>query len=392
MQQPLRIEPLFAHIPQAAVVGTSSWTAWRPGDSVRSMRPGVGGACNWQQYIAPIPVHNQGAGRCKPSMLQGGSPPCGRIWKRRSNPLTGQRGAAWERPSTPEECSSACCINATGACVFHPHAPRSLACLRDVADDIYVSGSIAGRPTDAAGGPVELPLHYNPDCAGLASLWGGGGLATGLFVDVGANIGTCTLHMLLATAATVVAFEPSPTNLFFLTKSVAAVPNIRPHRIMVYPLAMGMNQNQSTSTLFRSPNNAGNSMVGRFVADRRAQKPIVEGALVWALDAVLWPDRNSAPPCIQLLKVDTQGMECKVLEGARALLASGAVQTLSAELDERRLRRNGCSKKELQDKMLSFGMVRISDRDYGLDKIAQLQTGHPRHCRQVTESHAVQHA
>ena len=31
-----------------------------------------------------------------------------------------------------------------------------------------------------------------------------------LFVDAGANVGACTMHMLLATSAKVAAFEPGP--------------------------------------------------------------------------------------------------------------------------------------------------------------------------------------
>ena len=40
-----------------------------------------------------------------------------------------------------------------------------------------------------------------------------------LFVDAGANVGACTLHMLLSTSAKVVSFEPSGSNLFYASSS-----------------------------------------------------------------------------------------------------------------------------------------------------------------------------
>eukprot|EP00966_Prymnesium_polylepis_P181525 4204620-Prymnesium_polylepis.1 len=47
-----------------------------------------------------------------------------------------------------------------------------------------------------------------------------GGDKLDVVVEVGANIGACTLQLLLHTNATVLAFEPSPLNLFHLTESL----------------------------------------------------------------------------------------------------------------------------------------------------------------------------
>ena len=43
----------------------------------------------------------------------------------------------------------------------------------------------------------------------------------GVLLEVGANIGACTVELLMRTRARVVAFEPSAKNLFYLTRSIS---------------------------------------------------------------------------------------------------------------------------------------------------------------------------
>ena len=59
--------------------------------------------------------------------------------------------------------------------------------------------SICLRPEDDLLSAAILKDGHWFECADLPSLLGGGGL----FVDVGANLGACTLHMLVATGARV---------------------------------------------------------------------------------------------------------------------------------------------------------------------------------------------
>ena len=75
---------------------------------------------------------------------------------------------------------------------------------------------------------------YWPECADLPALYERSARALAaeairrprsavpgppLFVDAGANVGACTLHMLLSTSAKVVSFEPGPGNLFYASSS-----------------------------------------------------------------------------------------------------------------------------------------------------------------------------
>ena len=62
-------------------------------------------------------------------------------------------------------------------------------------------------------------LGHFPDCDWLVKAWRShddpetrGERQPDTFVDAGANIGACSLEMLLRTDARVVAFEPSPVN------------------------------------------------------------------------------------------------------------------------------------------------------------------------------------
>lgn len=88
-----------------------------------------------------------------------------------------------------------------------------------------------------------------------------------IFVDVGSNIGACTFT-LLAAGATVIAFEPTPSNLFYLTQTVAINRNAHPdwvNRLIVFPVGLG--DEASFSRVYPEPGNAGNAVIGRPVLD-----------------------------------------------------------------------------------------------------------------------------
>ena len=129
----------------------------------------------------------------------------------------------------------------------------------------------------------------------------------GVFLELGANIGACTLAVLMQTEATVIAFEPSPANLFYLTSSIAEAARQRADvvsRVVVFPLAADA-RNRTTSTLYAARGNAGNSVVGMAIKDTPQQDMkttfTIHGTRV---SSVLPPGLS-----IDLLKVDVQGFE-----------------------------------------------------------------------------------
>ena len=127
------------------------------------------------------------------------------------------------------------------------------------------------------------------ECDGLAELWnrrstGGPANASDVFIDVGANLGACTLHLLMKSSARAIVFEPSPANLFHLTESLhRAARDERAQRnrikrserlplserIVVLPFAAG--DAFASLTLFAAQGNAGNSVLGVPIADHDGQ-------------------------------------------------------------------------------------------------------------------------
>ena len=69
-------------------------------------------------------------------------------------------------------------------------------------------------------------------------------------LEVGGNIGACSMEVLLRTDARLIIFEPSFTNLYYLTRTLQAAHRHSPHldlahRVVVFPIGLG---NESSST------------------------------------------------------------------------------------------------------------------------------------------------
>jgi FkbM family methyltransferase len=135
---------------------------------------------------------------------------------------------------------------------------------------------------------------------------------TGVLVEVGSNI---------------VAFEPSPSNLFYLTRSLRMAAERLPditNRVVVLPLGVG-DQAQSSVPFYVEANNSGNSVLGRAftsvcprddAACWQATMLKVEGSRVKVETlAHIFPDGLGR--AARVLKLDAQGWECKILQGLR---------------------------------------------------------------------------
>lgn len=89
-----------------------------------------------------------------------------------------------------------------------------------------------------------------------------------IFVDVGANIGSCTL-LLSSNGVRSCSFEPSASNLFYFTSSLFHGPASTRALTEVYPIALG--EHRAVSTLFSQAGNLGNSVVGKPVGEEDSQ-------------------------------------------------------------------------------------------------------------------------
>jgi len=191
---------------------------------------------------------------------------------------------------------------------------------------------------DVMGNSIRTDGRWK-DCDELLPVWRGAN-ASGLFVDIGANIGTCTLLM-LAEGARVVAFEPLPANLHYLTRSLFLQPESQWRaRLSLYPLGVG--RSASEHTAFSQSDNAGNTVLDVPVhAAQNHDRPVT--VRVARLDDVLWPDAREPPPLVSLAKIDIQGYEMEALGGARRLLEARAIRAIHTEVSVEHLRAQNTS-------------------------------------------------
>lgn len=203
------------------------------------------------------------------------------------------------------------------------------------------------------------------DCVMLRRLWHAptaDGRRGGIFLEVGANIGACTLEFLLMTDAHIIAVEPSPYNLFHLTRTLRIAASRNPalaSRVAV--LTLGAGDRSIRDAILRTPHsNAGNSQIETDTEEGVSMGNFTQQVVrVEPLDTI-FPARSLSS--VRLLKIDTEGYECNVLRGARQLLSSGVVQRITAEVNPGMLQRAGCSRSRLHRELLASGLYNISLR------------------------------
>jgi len=155
-----------------------------------------------------------------------------------------------------------------------------------------------------------------------------------VYLDAGANMGALTLQMLARKdVGQVIAFEPSPRNLYHLTASLLASGH-GPPRALIYNQALG--NKTGVQRCFALPGNADNTLVRAATPGMNEQAAMTPGARyvdvgrthITRLDDLLPPLPSLY---VHLLKIDVEGLDLEVLRGARVLLASGSVNGLRVE-------------------------------------------------------------
>lgn len=201
-----------------------------------------------------------------------------------------------------------------------------------------------------------------PDCDILKNIWGRRrsiGNRNEIFVDVGANIGSCSLLM-AAHGAHVFSFEPQPSNLYYFKKSLSK--SYLSNTIELYEIGVGnVPLNTTNSSEY---GNQGNSIVGNISVD--VGKSLSQGNTNFAsypirietLDSIFARFyKSNHAPIISLMKMDAQGFETKVLEGAKALLTHKRIKIIKTELAPAFLQTQGSSASELCQRLEDYGFV-----------------------------------
>lgn len=211
------------------------------------------------------------------------------------------------------------------------------------------------------------PAQWHSHCEELVTRWRDVDTPH-VFLDVGANIGVCTLMMLARTNASVVAVEPSHANLFYLMSSLRARASEGPARVYVLP--QGAGNTTARERMYRAAHNAGNSVVGMsspLVRDHATQDMHESFDVdIAPLDDVPFLKGRRVP----LVKMDVQGFECRALRGMRRLLST--TRALRVELADRWLRAQGCSAAEAiavlhELNFSAVGPTRCAMSRYGCD-------------------------
>jgi FkbM family methyltransferase len=213
---------------------------------------------------------------------------------------------------------------------------RNLAAhLRRVATDERLrSAAVTYGRLDYPKAPIYLRLTSRPEFHRLKSCekepwtvrWLEEHLEPGqVLYDVGANVGAYTLlAAVIAPDVRVVSFEPSPANFAALCDNLQL--NAVAGRVTPIPLALG--DRPRSIRIDSSATTAGTSP--RFDS---TQTPEAATALVDRLDDIV---ERFDLPTPDHLKLDVDGGELEVLDGAQRLLADGEIRSLMVELDRER--------------------------------------------------------
>ena len=165
-----------------------------------------------------------------------------------------------------------------------------------------------------------------------------------VFVDVGANIGYFTLlaASLVKKTGRVLAFEPSPYASARLAETIATN-----HISQVTLRVLALGAKSSTLPLYL-PSQSGNHSPTMLANEGGA--PIAVN--VRRLDDCL---KECGVENVDFMKVDVEGFEPHVLEGANTFLSQGRIRAILCEFNEVWLQKNGSSKEQLLQILTSYG-------------------------------------
>ena len=196
-----------------------------------------------------------------------------------------------------------------------PGIPSTPMCVYPRDRDQYVSGRI-------------IDSGRWPDCDRLTTILREEPESTNkVHVEIGAQIGSCVMQVLLTTDATVYAFEPHPVNLFYLTSTLMNLDESYRNRVHLFPIALGAET--GSSKIYMHPSNAGNAQVQKSGATVRKGETKV---MIERLDDILDDGIK-----ITQMKMDAQGFECFIVDGMPQALRN--TKNLVFEVEEVQVRR-----------------------------------------------------
>lgn len=207
-------------------------------------------------------------------------------------------------PPRPTDIARSTNVASKGLLVLCPFADHDVLC--DPADDKIAATLIAGRPYQRR--------HID---AALVILEQAGRLAPGgLFLDIGANIGTMTLYaMRSGRFSGAIALEPEPKNYAILVRNVA----LNGLSVEVETIAAAAGAEAGEAPLNLAARNRGAHSLAPLLRATETGETI--DVPVMTADQALARSRAHQP--VTLVKIDVEGHELAVLEGMTGLLGRG---------------------------------------------------------------------
>jgi len=172
-----------------------------------------------------------------------------------------------------------------------------------------------------------------------------------IVIDVGANIGVFSAYLSreVGAAGKVFAFEPVKETFWRLQETLALN---RCENLSAYQIALSNKPGNFTMNVFEPQYSAWNSFGRPQFGD---VKPTgVEKVTADTLDR--FADKHGLKK-INFVKIDVEGFEKDVLEGAKKLLKAGAIDCLSFEISDIPLRGGGRVARDVFDLLASLGYV-----------------------------------
>ena len=187
-----------------------------------------------------------------------------------------------------------------------------------------------------------LKKHRFHHCNILPTMWNDPKLAKtdkSIYLEIGANIGSCIWEMLLSTNAKIIAFEPHPNNVFAIRSTLQNLESELRDRVVLLPVALG--SESAVNKIYAAEGNMGNSVVGKAIHDKgKANQGFNEERVfnitIERLDSIVSPY-----PDIPLAKMDAQGFECNIIGGIGQDLAN-QIQKIKFEVSQNHLPKQNC--------------------------------------------------